>query len=241
MMLRALVTVLVLANLIFWGWSEGALQPIGLAPAQERDPARMSRQLRPDTVRVLPAAAATAALHAASAAGNADASPLRASTACLEAGPFTAETVEAAERTLATASLPAASWERISRDTPAQLAVVLGPFTARDARQKKSSELGRLRLPFEAIDLPGDGADSTPQPAFALGRYERRSDADAALAAFSLRGVHNARVVVLRQASNDFRLRAENASPEVAERFYAISAATTGARVTPCAAAPPSR
>ena len=95
-MLRALVAVLLLANLAFWAWSAGTLEGIGLGPARERDPARLSQQVQPDAVRVLPPTAAVAALSAASAAQGSGAA-----LACLEAGPFAPATIDAAERTLA--------------------------------------------------------------------------------------------------------------------------------------------
>lgn len=235
MMLRALVATLVIANLAFWAWSQGALQAIGLAPQHQRDPARLDRQLRPDAVRVLPPAAA-AALPAAGAASN----PMRAAPACLEAGPFTAANLEAAERALA-AALPAGSWVRVSQDVAAQFAVALGPFATRDAQQKKGDELGRLQISFEETSLPGEAAGAPPLPAFLLGRYDRRSDAETALAAFNARGVRTARVVTLRQAGSEWRLRADRASPAAAEQLHALGAVAPGVRVAACATPPAAR
>jgi hypothetical protein len=260
-MLRALVVLLVLANLGFWAWSTGTLAIIGLAPAQERDPSRLEQQVRADAVRVLAPAEAAAALGAASAAAaprsaasaasgassvapstNAASAALAASNAaaallCLEAGPFAPAAVEAAERALA-AVLPAGSWLRVRKEVAAQYAVVLGPFVGREGLQKKADELGRLRVTFEEINLPADGAAPAGVPrGFALGRYDNRAAAEAALAAFSARGVRTARVAMLRATGSEAWLRVDNASATLAERARAISAAALGAGFAPCAPA----
>jgi hypothetical protein len=233
-MLRALVVLLLLANLGFWAWSAGALEFIGLAPVRERDPARRSQQVRPEAVRLLTPAEAAAVGRAASAAPVG--SRLAVASVCLEAGPFSPVAVEAAERVLATA-LPAGSWVRRSQDIAAQYAVVLGPFASREALQQKAGELGRVRVTFEETLLPSEGAGvGGAQRGFALGRYDTRTAAEAALAGFSTRGVRTARVALLRESGSETRLRIDNASPALAEQARAISAAL-GAGFAPCAAA----
>jgi len=242
-MLRVLVAVLVLANLAFWAWSAGALESLGLAPARERDPTRAAQQVRPEAVRVLPSDVALSALDAASAASGAAvaSAPTRPVFVCLEAGPFTAAGLEAAERALAAAALPEGSWLRTSHDVAAQYAVVLGPYADRDAMKARSDELGRLKLTFEALELPAEGGTGMPQPGLALGRYGNRSAADEALATFSQRGLRTARVVVLQPARSESRLRFENATPVLAEQLRALSGAALGAGFSPCAAPPAAR
>jgi hypothetical protein len=239
-MLRLLVAMLVLANLAFWAWSVGALESLGLAPRGERDPARLALQVHPEAVRVLPPSAPLAALStapAASASGPSTGPPLQ----CLEAGPIAPALLDAAERALVAAGLPDSLWVRTRQDVAAQLAVVLGPFSSRDALRSKREEIDRLRLPMEALDLPADGAGATPQPGLALGRYDSRAAADAGLAGFTQRGVRTARVMVLRPASIETRLRAESVTPEQAEQLRAVSAAVLGAGFAPCAVAAATR
>jgi len=234
-MLRALAALLIVANLAFWAWSAGALEGIGLAPARERDPARLSQQVRPDAVRALPPAAAQAALGAASAA-SAPADAARATLLCLEAGPFAPAALEAAERALAAAALPDGTWVRTTHEVAAQYAVVLGPYGNREVLQRKREELGRLHLAFEALDLPGDGVNATPQAGIALGRYDNRGAAEAALASLGERGVRTARVTLLKPASSESRLRVESAPPALAEQLRGLSSAALGAGFRPCAA-----
>jgi hypothetical protein len=240
-MLRALVALLLLANLAFWAWSAGALDGLGLGPTSEREPQRLALQVQPDAVRVLQPAAATAALAAAATPRAGSGSAERGTWVCLEAGPFAAAAVEAAERALAAAALPDGAWVRTSQDVAAQYAIVLGPFATADAASRKRDELGRLKVTFEALDLPAEGGGAKPQPGLALGRYESRNAADAALARFRQRGVQAARVALLRQAGSESRLRVENASPAQAGQLRVLSAPALGAGFAPCTATPAAR
>lgn len=242
-MLRLLVAALLLANLGLWAWGTGALESLGLAPRQERDPARIGQQVHADAVRVLTPAAAAVALGAIGTTSATSAAAGTGGTAglCLEAGPFAPAAVEAAERALAAAAVPAGTWVRVNQELGAQFGVVLGPLVGADAVQKKSEELGRLRLTFELLELPAADTGVGSQPGFALGRYDSRAAADAALAGFSQRGVRTARVAVLRPATSVTRLRVDPATPTIAGQLRALGGAALGAGFAPCAAAAAAR
>ena len=65
-MLKGLVLLLVAANLAFFAWTQGWLAPMLKPPmSSEREPERMSQQLRPETVRLLDDPAARAARRGA--------------------------------------------------------------------------------------------------------------------------------------------------------------------------------
>jgi hypothetical protein len=76
--MRALVLLLVLANLAFFALAQGWLQPVvGLARHNEREPQRLGAQLNPDAVRIVTATDRTQAAAApAPAASAADCPPL---------------------------------------------------------------------------------------------------------------------------------------------------------------------
>lgn len=235
-MLRALVAALLLANLAFWAWSAGALDSIGLGPAHERDPARLALQVQPEAVRVVPAADASAVAVNASASAGAASVKAGALPQCLEAGPFAAAAIEAAERALAPAALPEGSWLRSQHEVAALYAVVLGPFASRESMRQKGEEFARLRLATEAIELPGEANDGTTQAVLALGRYDSRGAADAALAALGQRGVRTARVTLLKPAVSESRLRVPNPTAAQAEQLRALNDPALGSGFGPCGA-----
>jgi hypothetical protein len=213
-MLRWLALALLLANLLYWAWGRGWLAPLGFMPVAQRDDSRWSQQVRPDLVRVLPPSQAPAPAPAASAPPP--------SLACLESEALPGAQLEAAEQALA-ALLPERGWIRVSRETPAQYGVVIGPL-ARDALAKKVEELARLRVGAEEARLPGDEGAG-----LVLGRLDSQAAAQSALDALAQRGVRTARVLRLREAQTEQRLRIENLPPDKAEALRALKAAALGA------------
>ncbi len=102
-MLRLLLAILVLANVLFFGWTAGWLD--GLTPWNargDREPDRMTRQLRPEAVVIVQAG------------DPADAS----NNLCFESGPISSADAGAAEGIL-NATLPAGSWTDVRGESPA--------------------------------------------------------------------------------------------------------------------------
>lgn len=96
-MLRALLAALIVANLLFFAYSRGALDDVfGLRSLGDREPERLANQVRPQTIRLLPANAPASAVAAPAGA-------------CYETPTFTGAEAGAVETTLAS-SLPAGSW-----------------------------------------------------------------------------------------------------------------------------------
>jgi len=97
-MLRALLVLLVVANLVFFAFSRGALDGLlGLRALGDREPERLVNQVRPQTIRLLPAG------------GAASAAPIDPGVPCFETPTFTAGEAAAVEAALA-ANLPAGAW-----------------------------------------------------------------------------------------------------------------------------------
>ena len=98
-MLRALLVLLVTANLVFFAFSRGALDGIlGLRALGDREPERLVNQVRPETIRLLTAGAAASAPAS-----------IEAGVPCYETPTFTAGEAAAVEAALA-ANLPAGAW-----------------------------------------------------------------------------------------------------------------------------------
>jgi len=211
-MLRAIVFVLLLANLGFYAWREGWLAPlhgvIGARPDGDREPERLAAQIRPEAVRLIPAEAAStaatparppaappgaasapesgAASAAAAPTATPTATPTTASTACLEAGPYGPAEATAAEAALKVA-LPGGAWSR--RELGPTWWVVMGPYDDAELMAKKRSELRRRGINPDAAPYRPGGA-----PVLVISRHDSEAAADSALAAWNERGVRSARV-----------------------------------------------
>jgi hypothetical protein len=60
-MLRLLILLLLLANVTYFSWTQGALSKLGLAPAHQSEPERLQQQVHPELLLVTPAASAPTA------------------------------------------------------------------------------------------------------------------------------------------------------------------------------------
>jgi len=96
-MLRALLALLIVANLLYFAFASGWLDGIGVSALGDREPDRLAKQVRPQTIRVL------------SVGNAASAPPIDAGVPCYETPTFTAGDAGAVEAALA-ANLPAGAW-----------------------------------------------------------------------------------------------------------------------------------
>lgn len=231
-MLRRLALLLLLANLLFFAWSQGWLTGIvGLRPHPEREPERLARQVRPETVVVLPPGPAPASaprpMLAAAPAGAASAD----GPVCLEAGPFATGASISAMATLRALQppLPAGSWVEVTIERPGAWLVVLPKPPSREALARRDEELKRQRIEFEVLNAPEELAGSV-----SLGRHEDREAAEKALAQWTQRGIRAARVVELHAASTIHMLRAEKAGKALAAQLGALRSDTLGRGFVPC-------
>ena len=128
----------------------------------DREPERLTRQVKPDLIRVLPPQAASAAASAV------------AGTACLEAGPFAVEQIGGADAALQ-AALPAnqrASVTTVKIDRPGPWLVYMGKYPNREALTKKIDELKRRNVAYEEVANPPALAGG-----LSLGRFDDKSNA----------------------------------------------------------------
>jgi hypothetical protein len=217
-MLRALVLALLLANLGFYAWSHGWLDSIvGVRADGQREPERLARQVRPETIRVLTPQAVAAAASAAE-------SRLQ----CLEAGPFAAADIASAEAALASV-LPSGAWMRLSSDKPAQWIVYMGRYNA-ETLARKQEELNRIRVPYELVRNAPE-----LEPGLSLGRFDDHDAADAALTDLGKRGIHSARLVEVSKASTQHLLRVDRAEPELAAKVSGLKLDALGKGFSACA------
>ncbi|EGJ09193.1 MULTISPECIES: hypothetical protein [Rubrivivax] len=199
-MLRALAALLIGANLLFFAWARGWLDPAVPPPQHgQREPARLAAQLNADTLRIVSPQAASAAA---------------ASVACVEAGPFNDADVGSAEQALIAAGLPGDLWKRRELQPPPVWLVYMGRFNDAAQRRARSDALQKLRVAHEALDAPAELA-----PGLVLSRHGSREDAERALAAASAKGVKTARAVALPPPPPQHWLRVPRADATLQARL----------------------
>lgn len=79
-MLRWVIWLLVLGNLGYFAWSQGYLDTLGLKPAEQREPQRLTQQVRPEALRLLNGPKADAAPEVASVTPPPATAPVTAAT-----------------------------------------------------------------------------------------------------------------------------------------------------------------
>jgi hypothetical protein len=141
--MRALLALLLLANLGFFALAHGWLEPyVGLSTLHEREPQRLQAQLNAASVRVLdPTTVASIA------------------SSCLRSGPFTAEQIDAAEAWLAQAQLPASAWSRTPADAMSGSPSAAASFWLRVEQADSAQRAHLLSLP---PIVPGNGFAPCP-------------------------------------------------------------------------------
>ena len=214
-MLRALVAALLLANAAVFAWSHGWLGDTGGAHAGGAEAAaRQARQIRPQSVVILSPTSARAAAAA---------------LACLEAGPFNAVQLAAAEGVLQPL-LPSGSWTDVRTERPPVWIVYMGKYETPELMTRKQAEVGRTRIEFEELR---DAPDL--EPGLALGgRFDSRDAAERALAQYAQRGLRSARVVELVPASTSHMLRIEKAGSAVLAQATALRSDALGNGFVAC-------
>ena len=218
-MMRLFVGLLLLANIAFYVWSQGWVDDlVGVRARGDREPDRLNKQVRPETVRILTPQAVAAAASAA-----------ESSLVCLEAGPFDDSTIAPAENIVRT-SLPQGAWTRVTQQVPARWIVYMGRYANRDAQQKKAQELTRLKVPYDEVN----GAPAL-EPGLSLGRFPNRELADAALQRLADRGIHTGRVVELSKSSVLYTLRVDRADAELSGKVSALHGEVLGRGFAACA------
>ena len=128
---------------------------------------------------------------------------------CIEAGPF--NELEFAQVSAAVkAARPALIWETLTRASPEQWSVYMGPFETEALLERKQAELEKMpNLRYEVLRVPASLA-----PGLSLGRHETQAAAQQALERLRQAGVRTARVVRLRKAIERQVLRVDQADSD---------------------------
>ena len=217
-MLRLLVLVLLLANGVYFAWTQGLLQMYGFAPATQTEPQRLSQQIRPEAmqllteqeVRLLEAPPVTVAPAAT----------------CWQVGLLTqAQSVPL--RTALTA-WPAGSWSLQEAVEPVHWIVYMGKYANAAELAKKRLQLASLNLKLEPLTNP------TLELGLSLGGFDTQAAANTALEALSRRGVRTARVLQERAEVRGWVLRLPAADEALRARLDELKPLLAGKAPVPC-------
>lgn len=218
-MLRLLVLILLLANGLFYAWSQGLLQPWGWAPVQQSEPQRLTQQIRPEAMRLLNVG--DVSRQAVPAAGTA------AATECLQAGLFDEQQAQALRQALATA-LPAGGWSLEAGVEPARWIIYMGRYADIEALNKKRGELRGLRIRFEPLVNP------KLEPGLSLGSYNSEAAAQQAQEQLGDRGVRTARVLQERAEVRGQWLRLPEVDDALRQRMDSFKPLLAGKPLRAC-------
>lgn len=223
-MLRAIVLALLLANLTFFAWTQGWLASIaGPHPQGDREPERMARQVRPETITLL------SPTGASQPAATATTSKL----SCLEAGPFSDVMVVSAQATLQRAGIPAEAWTDLKSEEPGAWIIYMGKFVDRDVLTKKADELRHRQIKFEELN----NAPSL-EPGLSLGRFGDAAAAAKALERLAQQGVRTAKVVELTAPKSTHVLHVEKADSALAAKLTSLNDGLYGKGFSACTTSP---
>ena len=217
-MLRLIVLLLLLANALFYAWSQGYLLAWGTGPTQQSEPQRVAQQVRPQAVRVLPG------------------DELRRIESQLDQAPRAAECLVSpmlTEAELAGArpvldALPPGSWSLEQAVEPARWIVYMGPYPGVEQVARKRAELRQLGISFEALTNP------SLEPGLSLGSYASEAAASPQLAGLAARGVRTGRVAQERAEQRGQRLLLPAVDDTLRPRVEELRRALNTKPLRPC-------
>jgi hypothetical protein len=218
-MLRLIVLVLLLANGVYYAWSQGLLRAYGFAPTPQSEPQRVTQQIRPEALRIL-TADETRRVEAPLSA------PVR-PPECLQAGLFDDVQTVVLRRALESA-LPVEAWQLDPMVEPARWIVYMGKYADSEAMAAKRTQLAYLNLKMEPVTSP------ILEPGLSLGAYETRGAAEARLENLKQRGVRTARVVEERPEVRGAMLRITATDDVLKARLDEVKPALAGKSLRSC-------
>jgi hypothetical protein len=217
-MLRLIVLLLLLANGGLYAWSQGLLLPWGIGPAQQSEPQRVQQQVRPESVRVVPAG---------------DLRQLEAQVAQAPRPPECLQTPRLDEAQLgplraALVSWPAGSWNLETVTEPARWIVYMGRYPGVEQVARKRAELRQLGISFEPL------ANPELEPGLSLGGFPTELAAMEQREALANRGVRTARVLQERPEQRGHRLVLPAVDDTLRPRADELNAILSAKPLRPC-------
>lgn len=234
-MLRALVALLLLANLAYFAWTQGHLGRLGLAPSQTAEAHRLAQQIKPESIRLLngpkPETAAPAQapeVAAGTPMPSPAPTPVSASTACYEATGFTPAQAELLRAELRLLNWGAEAWQLNEQRSAGRWIVYMGRYESTEQATRKKAELRALGVEYRDVNTPG------LTPGLALGTYSSEEAARTALRQVEGAGVRTARVVQERPETVSHQLRLPAITDAQRDQLNGLREAMAGKALQRC-------
>lgn len=190
-MLRIVAVLLLLANGLYFAWTQGMLAGVGMVPAQQHEPERLKAQIEPGTLRLLNGPRSEPETPPDAPAADSAPPSARLATACWQASGFTPAQADGLRAALAAAGIGEDLWQFSESRSSGRWVVYMGRYND-EQMEKKKGELRALKIDFREVNLPTTG------PGLALGTFSSEEAVQQALKDVAKRGVRTARVAVER-------------------------------------------
>lgn len=250
-MLRWVIWLLVLANAGYFAWSQGYLDTLGLKPAEQREPERLTQQVKPEALRLLngpkaeaapPPSAAPVAAPVAAAPEPVPApkptppepAPVAAppvdngTRACWQAGGFTEGQAELLRAELVLLGLPASGFSFTEVRSGGRWIVYMGRYDNQQQLDRKKDELRALGVTYREITAVGLA------PGLALGTFSSEAAAQQARQQTERDGIRTAKVAQERAESVSTNLRLPSITESQRAAIDALGDAMAGKRLQRC-------
>jgi hypothetical protein len=231
-MLRWAIVLLAMANLLYFGWTQGLL---GDPQGNQREPERLQAQVQPQMLRLMnsPAPATPAPVSAQAEAGSAPASsatgdqaPAAPATRCWVASGFNPPQAQALRSAMESTGLPASAWRLDEVRLGGRWIVYMGRYNAEQMARKKL-ELRELKVEFREVNIAAG-------PGLALGTFSTEEAAEQGLRDLGRKGVRTARVEPERGEVSSYVLRLPAVTEAQRAEVAALGAALAGKPLQPC-------
>jgi hypothetical protein len=195
-MLRLFAFFLLIANGLFYIWSNGYLSQWGFASSYKGESFRINEQIEPDritirkeTTAVTPKASDVALTASAPDMQHTPNPPtVSTTTVCLNAGVFDDQQSAVLQHALST-KLPDVSWRFDTVIVPARWIVYMGKYANNAARDLKKSQLDKIKVRYQVL------TEGNLEPGLSLGSHATQAAADQSLQQLLRQGVRTARVL----------------------------------------------
>lgn len=232
-MLRLVAIALLLANAVYFAWTQGFLAGLGMAPVQQSEPERLNAQIEPGTLRLLngPRAEgedlAQATDASATGAAQTDSPAATPATSCWQASGFTVAQADALRAALGSTGLSEALWQFSEAKSSGRWIVYMGRYND-EQMEKKKGELRELKIEFREVNLPSAG------PGLALGTFSSEESVQQALKDVARKGVRTARAALERPESVSWTLRLPAVTDEQRTAIDSLGEPLAGKKLQTC-------